>query len=142
MNSTSSSPVVAVLHPDPRAYRVALVADAIVNEQHARFDVVAMLEAADFGVVVLPPSDFAISTIAGIVEYVVDDLLDYRSNGYRVVIIGTSAITQYGVWLDVVNAEMTRRALDPFEGFDIVGATSDGFQAFLDASVPSALTAI
>ncbi len=138
----SSWQVAAVLHPDPRAYRVALVADALVNEQHARFDVLAMLEAADFGVVVLPPSDFAISTIAGIVEYVIDDLVDYRSNGYRVVVIGTSAITQYGVWLDVVNAEMTRRALDTFEGFDIVGSTSEGFQAFLDASVPLALTGI
>ena len=131
-----------MLHPDPRAYRVALVADAIVNDEHARFDALAMLEAAEFGVVVLPPSDFAMSTIAGIVEYVVDDLVDYRSNGYRVVVIGTSALTQYGVWLDVVNAQMTRRALDPFEGFDIVGATSEGFQAFLDASVPSALMGI
>ncbi len=138
----SSSRAVAVLHPDPRAYRVALVADAIVNEQHGTFDALFMLDAADFGVVVLPPSDFSISTIAGIVEYVVDDLVDYRSNGYRVVVIGSSAITQHGVWLDVVNEQMTRRALDPFEGFDIVGATSEGFQAFLDASVPSALTGI
>ena len=81
-----------MLHPDPRAYRVALLADAVANEGAAPFDALAMLDAADFGVIVLPPSDFEIATIAGIVEYVVDDLVDYRNNGYRVVVIGSSDI--------------------------------------------------
>jgi hypothetical protein len=39
-----------------------------------------MLYAADFGVVVLPPSDFVIDTISSIVEYVVDDLVDIEGN--------------------------------------------------------------
>lgn len=129
-----------MLHPDPRAYRVALLADAIANESVACFDALAMLEVANFGVVVLPPADFAISTIEGIIEYVIDDLVDYRSSGYRVVVVGSSALAQFGVWIDYVNAELTRRPVDPFEVFDIVGATGESFQRFLDASVPSALT--
>ncbi|CAB4872867.1 unannotated protein [freshwater metagenome] len=128
-----------MLHPDPRAYRVALLADAIANESAASFDALGMLDAANFGVVVLPPADFAISTIASIVEYTIDDLVDYRASGYRVVVVGTSAVAQFGVWIDHVHAEIERRAIDPFEVFDIVGATGESFQRFLDASVPSAL---
>lgn len=129
-----------MLHPDPRAYRVAFVADAIVNEDAADFDVLAALDFADFGVVVPPPNDFVISTIAGIVEYIVDDLVDYRSSGYRVVVIGSSELANFGVWDDLVSAEVSRRAIEPFERFDVSGATREAFEAFLCASLPPALT--
>ncbi len=128
-----------MLFPDPRAYRVALVADAIANEACASFDAIAMIAAADFGLVVLPPSDFEIPTIERIVEYVVDDLVDYRSNGYRVVLVGSSAIVQFGIWDDHVQAEVARRSIASFERFDIVGSTPESFTAFLEASVPPAL---
>lgn len=127
-----------MLHPDPRAYRVALLADSVANEDNPLFDVLGMLDAADFGVVVLPPSDFVISTISSIVEYVVDDLVDYRSNGYRVVVIGTSDVDQFGVWINHVDHELSRRSADPFEVFDIVGAIEEDLQRFLDASLPPA----
>lgn len=128
-----------MLHPDPRAYRVALLADAIANEGAAAFDVLAMLADAQFGVVVLPPADFTVSTIAGIVEYAIDDLADYRSSGYRVVVVGSAQLPQFGVWSDVVDAEITRRGIEPFEQFDVAGATADAFSAFLAASTPPAL---
>lgn len=131
-----------MLHPDPRAYRVALLADAVANEGIAEFDALGMLDAADFGVVVLPPSDFAISTIAGIVEYAVDDLVDYRTSGYRVMIVGSATLAQFGVWSDLLDAEITRRGQSPFERFDVDGATAESFSAFLAASVPPALVAV
>ena len=130
-----------MLHPDPRAYRVALLADAVANEGIAAFDAFGMLNAADFGVVVLPPSDFAIGTIAGIVEYAIDDLADYRRSGYRVVVVGSSAVAQFGVWSGLVAAEITRRELAEFERFDVDGASAEDFAAFLDATTPPALIA-
>lgn len=128
-----------MLVPDPRAYRVALVADAVVNDDAAGFDALAMLDAANWGIVVLPPVDFPSSTLPGIVEYVVDDLCDYAREGYRVAIIGSSAIDGFGVWDRLLVAEFDRRGHDGFERFDVVGATAGSFADFLDASEPAAL---
>lgn len=129
-----------VLHPDPRAYRVALLADAIANDGAAGgFDALAMLEAAEFGVVVLPPADFSIGTIESIVEYATDDLVDYRNTGYRVVVVGSSRLPQCGVWADLVASELHRRQLAPFEAFDVDDSSAESFAAFLAASTPPAL---
>lgn len=126
-----------MLHPDPRAYRVALVADAIVNDGAVPYDLVALLDAADFGVIVLPPSDFEISTIGSIVEYVVDDLVDYRAKGYAVVVIGDSALPQFGVWSNHIDHEVARRNIDRFDAFDVRALDEPAFAAFLAAAVPS-----
>jgi hypothetical protein len=128
-----------MLNPDPRAYRVALVADAVVNEGAATFDVLAMLEAAHWGVVVLPPSDFAIGTIASIIEYVVDDLCDYARQGYGVVIVGSSAIDGFGVWEPWLTREFDRRNHEGFARFDVAGGTARSFAEFLGATEPAAL---
>ncbi|MEO6126589.1 MAG: hypothetical protein ABIR32_23045 [Ilumatobacteraceae bacterium] len=128
-----------MLHPDPRAYRVALVADAIVNEGAAGYDAVALLDDAAFGVVVLPPSDFTVSTIGSIVEYVIDDLVDYRNKGYAIVVVGSTRLPQFGVWSDHVDAETTHRGIDPFDRFDVDGTTEADLVAFLSAAVPSAV---
>ncbi len=128
-----------MLNPDPRAYRVALVADAVVNEGSAPFDALALLDAAEFGIVVLPPADFVLERIARTVEYTVDDLVDYRDNGYRVVVIGSSAVAQFGVWDEYLQAELGRRGIEPFERFDVAGSTRADFRMFLGASVPKAL---
>ena len=129
-----------MLHPDPRAYRVALVADGVVNESVATFDALAALEAHQFGIIVLPPSDFTLPSIDSIVEYVIDDLADYERNGYRVVEIGSSALDGFGTWHDVVAADLERRGRAGFERFDVVGATLTEFEAFLAASPPPAIT--
>jgi hypothetical protein len=128
-----------MLHPDPRAYRVALVADAVVNEQVVAFDALAALEAHHFGIIVLPPSDFTLPSIGSIVEYVIDDLTDYERNGYRVVEIGSSALAGFGTWRNVVAAELERRGHVGFERFDVTDATRAEFEAFLAAPWPPAL---
>ena len=128
-----------MLHPDPRAYRVALVADAIVNEGAAAYDVVAALDDADFGVIVLPPSDFTVATIASIVEYVVDDMVDYRSKGYAVLVIGSTNLAQFGVWIDHVDREVGRRGIAPFDRFDVAGTIVAELIECLVAAVPSKL---
>ena len=128
-----------MLVPDPRAYRVALIADAVVNDEAAGFDALGMLDAADWGIVVLPPSDFPSTTLPSIVEYVVDDLCDYSREGYRVVIVGSSAIEGFGIWEDLLVAELERRGHPGFERFDVAGATALEFAAFLSARDPSAL---
>lgn len=130
-----------MLHPDPRAYRVALVADAIVNDGAGGYDVVAALDAEQFGVIVLPPSDFEIATIGSIVEYVVDDLVDYRSKGYAVVVIGSSDLPQLGVWSDHVDHEVARRGIARFDAFDVSALDATAFEAFLAAVQPPALAA-
>lgn len=128
-----------MLHPDPRAYRVALVADAVINDGAAAFDAMAALEAHQFGIIVLPPSDFTVNSIGSIVEYVVDDLTDYERNGYRVVEIGSSEVAGFGTWHAVVAADLQRRSHAGFEQFDVVGASLADFEAFLGASLPPAL---
>jgi hypothetical protein len=127
-----------MLFPDPRGYRVALVADAIVNDGMARYDVVAALDAATFGMVVPPPSDFALRTIASTMEYVVDDLADYARQGYRVVVIGASSLPQFGIWSDLVDAELHRRGLPPYESFDVDLRDEHDLVDFLSSVVPAA----
>lgn len=127
-----------MLHPDPRGYRVALVADAIVNEGAASFDVLAALESHRFGVIVLPPSDFSLSSIGGIVEYVIDDLTDYVRNGYRVVEVGSSELVGFGTWHDIVALDLARRGQEGFEQFDVAGMSPADFDSFLAASIPAA----
>ena len=128
-----------MLFPDPRGYRVALVADAIVNEGAAAYDVVSALEAATFGMVVPPPSEFALRTIASTMEYIVDDLADYARQGYRVVVIGASSLPQSGYWSELLDTELARRGLPPFDSFDVDAHDATALVTFLDSVPPAAL---
>ena len=135
-SSTSSSPAAGwrgsrMLRPDPRGSRVALLADAVANEGAGGFDALGALESAEFGVIILPPSDFVVSTIDRIVEYVVDDLADYPRNGYRIVAVGSSEVVQFGLWAEVLEAELERRGLTPFERFDVATQGEAAFDEFL-----------
>jgi hypothetical protein len=98
-----------------------------------------MLDAAQWGVIALSPSDFTIATIASIVEYVVDDLCDYDRQGYRVVIVGSSAFDGFGLWDPLLTREFTRRSHAGFDRFDVVGASARSFGEFLGAAEPAAL---
>ncbi|MCX6519341.1 MAG: hypothetical protein NTZ21_01600 [Actinobacteria bacterium] len=128
-----------MLFPDPRGYRVALVADAIVNEGAAEYDVVSALEAATFGMIVPPPSEFTLRTIASTMEYIVDDLADYAKQGYRVVVIGASSLPQSGLWSELLDTELARRGLPPFESFDVDSLDADDLARFLAAVTPAAM---
>ncbi len=127
-----------MLHPDPRGYRVALITDAVVNGGATEFDAVALLQANHFGMIVLPPDDFEVPTIAGIVEYVVDDLAEYASQGYRVVIVEASDRPGRGVWSPVLDPELGRRDGLELDRIDVVGLDAEAFLEFL---VPAATTA-
>ncbi|CAB4723822.1 unannotated protein [freshwater metagenome] len=128
-----------MLNPDPRGYRVALLADGIANEDAAKFNAVESLEKCDFGFIVLPPSDFHLSSIGKTIEYVVDDLLDYRNSGYSVVVIGSSQLPEFGVWMNHVNAELRRRDVDDFAVFDVVNSMQSELEKFLVSQKPTAL---
>jgi hypothetical protein len=128
-----------MLHPDPRGYRIALVADSIVNEGAASYDVVAALEAATFGMIVPPPSDFQLGTIASTIEYIVDDLADYARQGYRVVVIGASSLPQFGTWSELVSAELHRRGLPEFDSLDVDRSDAAELVEFLDSILPAAI---
>jgi len=128
-----------MLLPDPRGYRVAVVADAIVNEDAAGYDVAALLDAAAFGMIVPPPANFALPRIASTIEYLVDDLEDYRRQVYRVVVIGSSSLPQFGTWLSLVDAELVRRGAPAYERFDVRGTCAADLEVFLAASQPAAL---
>ncbi len=127
-----------MLRGDCRGWRVALVADAVANPEHeGALDVMGALVAADAGAVIPPPHDFDLPHIARRMEYVVDDLVEYAANGYRVVAIGSSRLPGHGYWGDLVDAELARRGVAPLETFDVGGDGADAasLQAFL-APVP------
>lgn len=127
-----------MLLPDPRGYRVALVADAIVNERAAPYDVVAALDGATFGMIVPPPWDFELRTIASTIEYIVDDLADYARQGYRVIVVGASSLPQLGLWFELVESELDRRGVPLFEIFDIDRCGEQELIEFLESVIPAA----
>jgi hypothetical protein len=76
---------------DLRGFRVALVADELINEDGAGFDVLGTLDAAGWGVVMLPPVWYPDATAVPLLDAVADQLHEYHRHGYAVVLIGGRA---------------------------------------------------
>ena len=107
-------------HPDVRARRVALIADAIVNRLIPDADAaVAALVDAGFGFLMLPPHDFQLPSTQASIEYIIDDAVDYRRHEYEVIVVSVSALPQRGVWADTIAAELERRGEPPFRELDL-----------------------
>ena len=67
------------------------MADAIVNRLVPGADVaVDLLVEAGFGFLMLPPHDFDLPSTASSIEYIIDDAVDYRRNGYEVVLVSVA----------------------------------------------------
>jgi hypothetical protein len=110
---------------DVRASRVAVIADAIVNrEVDGASDAVDALVAGGFGFLMMPTHEFIVDSTPIVVEYLIDDAVDYRKHGYEVIIVSAADLPQRGVWCDLLDADLERRGELPFAEFDITDVSS------------------
>jgi hypothetical protein len=76
---------------DLRGSRVALVADALINGDAAGFDVLAVLESAGWGVVLLPPAWYPDAATEPLLQAIADQMHEYTRHGYAIALVGEHA---------------------------------------------------
>ena len=72
---------------DLRGFRVAVVADALVNPEPGGLDAIAICERTGFGVMQLPATWYPADVAAGWLEQVAEQLDEYLRRGYAVVLV-------------------------------------------------------
>jgi hypothetical protein len=87
---------------DERGYRVALIADELVNPRASGVDGLAALEAAGWGAIQLPSRDYPDDVAAPLLELVAEQTEEFTRHGYTVAVIGRrpgldEALAAYGV---------------------------------------------
>ncbi len=73
---------------DVRSFCVALVADELINDDAAGFDVLGVLDRADWGVIALPPSWYPEPVAAPLLEQIAEHVDEFARHGYAVALIG------------------------------------------------------
>ncbi len=76
---------------DVRSFCVALVADELINEGAAGFDLLDLLDRAGWGVITLPPGWYPESVAGPLLAEVADHVAEFWRNGYAIVLIGRRA---------------------------------------------------
>jgi hypothetical protein len=76
---------------DLRGFRVALVADELINGDGAGFDVLGALDEAGWGVMLLPPAWYPDAAAGPLLDAVADQVHEYDRHGYAVALIGERA---------------------------------------------------
>jgi hypothetical protein len=76
---------------DDRGFCVAVVADELVNERSAGFDVLAVLDRAGWGVITLPAAWYGQDIAAPLLAQVAEHVEEFDRHGYAVVLIGDRA---------------------------------------------------
>jgi hypothetical protein len=87
---------------DERGYRVALIAEELVNPDGRGIDGLAALESAGWGVIQLPSRDYPDEVAAPLLELVAEQTEEFTRHGYTVAVIGRragldEALAAYGV---------------------------------------------
>jgi hypothetical protein len=87
---------------DERGFRIALIADELVNPRSGRVDGLAVLERAGWGAVQLPSSDYPDAVAAPLLEQVAEQSEEFARHGYVLVIVGrrdglAEALAGYGI---------------------------------------------
>jgi len=87
---------------DARGFRVALIADELVNPQRGGIDGLAVLERAGWGAMQLPPAAYPAEVAAPLLEQVAEQAEEFARHGYVVAIVGgreglAQALAGYGV---------------------------------------------
>ncbi|MFB9949608.1 hypothetical protein ACFFP0_12155 [Rhizobium puerariae] len=101
-----------MIREDLRSRRIAVVADFVVNPGSALYgrrqapptDFVDALITRGWGIMKMPPHVAKFESCERLIEVSVGDLIDYRKNGYDVVIAAVEDLPQQGVWLDAMTA--------------------------------------
>ena len=73
---------------DERGFRVAVVADELINGRSAGFDALAVLERGGWGVIALPPAWYAPVLAANLLEQIAEHVQEFHRYGYGIVQIG------------------------------------------------------
>jgi hypothetical protein len=114
---------------DKRGYRVAIVADELVNPSAGGFDALAVLHQEDWGAIQLPPAWYSPELAAQFLEQVAEHAEEFTRHGYDVVVVGGRA----GL------AEALSRA-GVAEPDSVVVETADELRQFLRARPPMSQT--
>jgi hypothetical protein len=73
---------------DERGFRVAVVADELVNPGPDTFDALAVLEPLGWGVIQLPPPWYPHDVAVPLLEQVAEHVEEFARHGYDVVLVG------------------------------------------------------
>jgi hypothetical protein len=98
---------------DLRGWRIALVADALLNsgERALLPDVLTLLEASGYGVLQLPPSGRSHGLLLTVTA---DQVAEYSHHGYAVVAIGLKGKTEAGLhWRRLTSLLRQRKSALP-----------------------------
>ena len=104
---------------DARSFRIALVADDLVNPEADGFDALEVLRQEDWGVIQLPPAWYTQDVAAPMLEQVAEHVEEFARHGYRIVLVGNrpglaDALSRVGVGLP--NSAQPKSA-DELRGF-------------------------
>ncbi len=76
---------------DVRSFCVALVADELINEGAAGFDLLGLLDRTGWGVIALPPGWYPEAVAGPLLAEVADHVYEFSRNGYAIALIGQRA---------------------------------------------------
>jgi hypothetical protein len=74
---------------DERGFRIALVADELVNPTADGTDALEVLREEDWGVIQLPPAWYPAEVAAPLLEQIAEHVEEFTRHGYQLVLIGT-----------------------------------------------------
>jgi hypothetical protein len=77
-----------VIELDDRSFRVALVADELINQPSAGFDLLGVLDRAGWGVIALPPAWYGPELAEPLLEQVAEHVQEFQRHGYGIVQLG------------------------------------------------------
>jgi hypothetical protein len=73
---------------DERGFRVAVVADELINPRPDQFDALAVMERLGWGVIQLPPPWYPDDVAGPLLEQVAEHVEEFARHGYDVVLVG------------------------------------------------------
>lgn len=109
-----------MIREDLRSRKIAVVADYVVNPGSALYgarqaqptDFIDTLMARGWGIMKMPPHVAKPESCERLVDVTVGDIVDYRKNGYEVVIAAVDDLPQKGVWIDLMKVSFARFGKD------------------------------
>src|SRR5690242_12039265 len=78
----------AIVDVDERGFRVALVADELVNPEADGVDARGVLRDEDWGVIQLPPAWYPADVSAPLLEQIAEHVEEFARHDYQLVLIG------------------------------------------------------
>jgi hypothetical protein len=73
---------------DDRGFRIALVADELVNPAADGVDALEVLREEDWGVIALPPAWYPADVAAPLLDQIAEHVEEFARHGYQLVLVG------------------------------------------------------